>query len=75
MLKGMFLRAATTVVESLLGRVFGRERGQGLTEYAILIGAIAFVAAFVFVGFDFGFDDLAAEIQNCITFDEDCGDA
>jgi hypothetical protein len=51
-----------------------REGGQGIMEYAILLGGIALVAGLAFYaagGFDFG--DMTDEIQSCISFENDCG--
>jgi hypothetical protein len=50
-----------------------RELGQGIMEYAILLGAIALVAAVGLYAADFDFTDMRTEIQDCISFDDQCG--
>lgn len=49
------------------------ERGQGIMEYSILLGAIALVAAVGLYAADFDFSDMTGEIQDCISFDDQCG--
>jgi hypothetical protein len=71
MIQGMFLRA-TILAYGALGRL-RPERGQGLTEYAILLGAIALVAGAAFLTFDFGFNEFRQDIRDCITFNANCG--
>jgi hypothetical protein len=47
------------------------ERGQGLMEYAILLGAIAITAGVaLYVTNAFDFTDFANTIQGCLDFDE-----
>jgi hypothetical protein len=49
------------------------ERGQGIMEYSILLGAIALVAAVGLYAADFDFSAMTSEIQDCISFDDQCG--
>jgi hypothetical protein len=55
-------------------RRISAQAGQGIMEYAILLGGIALVAGAVFYAFDFNFDDFATEIEACVTFDSTCGE-
>ena len=68
----------TTLRSLLVGSIRpGVERGQGLMEYAILIGAIALVAGTFLVaggGDTFGFNTFVAEVRNCVTLAANCGD-
>jgi hypothetical protein len=47
--------------------------GQGIMEYAVLLGAIALIAALALYGADFDFTAMVTEIQDCISFDSNCG--
>ena len=72
MIHEMMLRASV-LISKALGRLRSDERGQGITEYAILLGAIALVAGAAFLSFDFGFNELKQDIKDCITFNANCG--
>jgi hypothetical protein len=69
MFQGMLFRASAYVAD-----VFARlrnERGQGLMEYAILLGAIAITAGVaLYVTNAFSFVDFADTIQSCLDFEE-----
>jgi hypothetical protein len=70
LLIGMWLADARAAVV----RRISAQAGQGIMEYAILLGGIALVAGFAFFAFDFSFDGFAQEIEDCITFSDSCGD-
>jgi hypothetical protein len=72
MFQGMLFRASVLAVDAVM-RLRRSERGQGLTEYAILLGAIALVAGAAFLSFDFGFNEFKQDIKDCITFNNQCG--
>jgi hypothetical protein len=65
LLIGMWLADARAAVV----RRISAQAGQGIMEYAILLGGIALVAGAVF-----NFDDFATEIEACVTFDSTCGE-
>jgi hypothetical protein len=54
-------------------RAISGQAGQGIMEYAILLGGIALVAGAAFYAFNFDFDTMTDEIQSCINFENDCG--
>jgi hypothetical protein len=54
-------------------RLARRQRGQGIMEYSILLGAIALIAALALYTADFDFGNMTGQIQDCINFDPDCG--
>ena len=64
----------STIMESLRS-----ERGQGLVEYAVLIGAIGIVFAgalyFALPDFEDAVDSFVLDIQDCFYMEEACGDA
>jgi hypothetical protein len=54
-------------------RSFG-ERGQGIMEYSILVGGIALVAAALLLGTGaLNFTEFRNNIQDCISFNSNCG--
>jgi hypothetical protein len=68
MFQGMLFRANMVVVEAIT-RIRTSERGQGIMEYAILLGGIALVAGVALLALDFGgVGGFVDTIQNCIDF-------
>lgn len=45
------------------------ERGQGLTEYAVLVGAIVLIAAAAFALTPISLNDFRKTIQGCLDFE------
>jgi hypothetical protein len=56
-------------------RRISAQAGQGIMEYAVLIGGIALVAGAVLIGFNWDFNNFANDIKDCISFSSACGDA
>jgi hypothetical protein len=55
-------------------RRISAQAGQGIMEYAILLGGIALVAGAALYAFDFNWNaGFAERIKECVNFDEDCG--
>lgn len=51
-----------------------RDSGQGIMEYAILLGAIALIAAVaLYASGGLDFTDMRNTIQDCISFSSSCG--
>ena len=69
MIQEMFLRVSVRVFDAL-SRARRDDRGQGIMEYAILLGGIALVAGVALIALDFGsVGGFVDTIQNCIDFD------
>jgi hypothetical protein len=69
MVQGIFLRVSVTVFDAL-SRVRRDDRGQGIMEYSILLGAIALIAAVaLFATGGLSFANMRNSIQDCINFD------
>jgi Flp pilus assembly pilin Flp len=58
-----------TIIEALVGAL-KEERGQGILEYAVLVGAIVIVFAGAIYAFGFDLDTTFLQtIQDCFDFD------
>jgi hypothetical protein len=69
MVRDTFLKASVLVYDALR-RVRQDERGQGIMEYSILLGAIALIAAVaLFATGGLSFANMRQSIQDCINFD------
>jgi hypothetical protein len=69
MVRDTFLKAGILAYDALR-RVRQDERGQGIMEYSILLGAIALIAAVaLFATGGLSFADMRDSIQGCINFD------
>lgn len=70
--------SAVTWVAALRDAVTGRiseESGQGILEYAVLVGGIVVLAAAVFLFTPLDFESFRNTIQDCLYFGEggECG--
>jgi hypothetical protein len=73
MIQDMTLRASVFVADAI-ARLRSSERGQGIMEYSILLGAIALIAAIaLFAAGGLNFTRMRTEIQACIDFANSCG--
>jgi hypothetical protein len=69
----LYTAAWLTTLRTTIADAMKSEHGQGIVEYAILLGAVVLVAAGALYALDIDFAGFADEIDDCFEFGEDCG--